>query len=67
MPKLRVTIIETRVATFDSGDIPANLIRELLLANEGSFDGKWGLDDVSRNEKYTIDSITVEPIETGIK
>ncbi len=58
--KLKVTVKETNVFTFDSGDLPKNLIKELLDKNEGSFDGNWGLYDVTKGPDRTIDSIVVE-------
>lgn len=69
MPKLKATIVSKQVVVFDSGDIPANLIKDVLTKNEGTFDGNWALGDVARNgsEVYTTESVEVEEIKAGSK
>jgi hypothetical protein len=58
--KLEVTIKHTQTATIDIGALPVNLIRELLVQNNGTFDGNWSLGDIrSANEKWVVDSIDV--------
>jgi hypothetical protein len=61
--KVLVTIKLTQTGIFETGDLPITLIRDLLVANDGSFDGNWGLGDVARgSEKYVTDEVTVEPL-----
>jgi hypothetical protein len=59
--KVEVTIQHKQTATFDAGDLPINLLRELLVKNEGTFDGNWGLGDVAKNDKWEVESVVVEP------
>ena len=62
--KVNVTIKQTQTATIDIGQLPINLIRELLTKNDGTFDGNWSVGDIQgANEKWTYDSIEVEPVE----
>jgi hypothetical protein len=64
MSKVEVTIITTHTVTFDAGDIPAPLLRDVLLANDGTFDGNWTLGDIrSEAEQYHTDSVTVEEVK----
>lgn len=61
--KIEVVIKQTQSATIDIGELPVNLVRDLLNKNEGTFDGNWGLSDVARgNEKWTVDSIEIEEV-----
>lgn len=64
MPKVKVTIKQTQSGTFDTGDIPANMVRDLLQKRaDGTFDGNWGLVDVARGtETWETDSIVVEEL-----
>jgi hypothetical protein len=58
--KVTVTIKTTQTATFNIGDIPPSLVKDLLTANEGTFDGNWSIGDLAgANEKYTTDSVEV--------
>jgi len=58
--KVEVVINHTQTATIDIGQMPVNLIRDLLAANDGTFDGNWSLSDVARSdEKWTVDLIQV--------
>jgi hypothetical protein len=64
MSKVKVTIKTTHTAMFNAGDIPANLIKALLEANDGTFDGNWSLGDIrAGNEKYVTDSVEVEEVK----
>jgi hypothetical protein len=64
--KVDVTIKTTQTATLDIGNMPVNLIRDLLTKNDGTFDGNWSIGDVGgANEKWTTDS--VEVVERGGK
>lgn len=67
MARLKVTVRQTQTATFDSGDLPANLIRDLLQKADGTFDGNWSLSDVARggNETWTTDEVIVEEVPSG--
>jgi hypothetical protein len=62
MPRVRVTIKQTQTATFDTGNLPVNLIRDVLRANEGTFDGNWSLGDVARDDKWVVDEVIVEEV-----
>lgn len=59
--KVRVTIKHTETATFDIGDLPINLVRDVLTKNDGTFDGNWSISDATRNDEWTVDSVEVEP------
>lgn len=56
--KVKATIKNTEEAIFDIGDLPLNLVRDLLVKNDGSFDGNWGLGDVGKST-WTTDSVEV--------
>ena len=60
--KLRITIISKQVVEFDAGDIPANLIKDLLTKNDGTFDGNWSPSDLRGDDRYTTESIEVEEV-----
>jgi hypothetical protein len=63
--KVKVTITSRHVATFDAGDIPANLIKDILGANDGTFDGNWGIGDINGStEEYITDFVEVEEIKS---
>ena len=59
--KVKVTIKQTQTATFDIGDLPLNMIRDILVANDGTFDDTWSLGDIRAAESWTTDSVEVEP------
>lgn len=66
--KVHVTIKNTQTATIDIGNLPINLVRDLLQSHDGTFDGNWSIGDVpSANEKWTTDSVEVEPETTAKK
>lgn len=60
--KVLVTIKTTQTATIDIGNLPVNMVRDILTKNDGTFDGNWSISDVpSSGEKWTTDSVEVEP------
>jgi hypothetical protein len=65
--RVNVTIIERRTSTFDIGDLPIKMVKSLLIAGNGSFDGNYTTGDVDRTEKYTVDSVEIEPVGKGTK
>lgn len=62
--KVKVTIVTTEVAIMEVGNVPANMVRDLLLKQgDGTFDGNWSPADVARqNVTFTTDSIEVEEV-----
>lgn len=56
--KVLVTIKQTETTTFDVGDIPVNLIRDLLVKNDGHFDDNWSAGDIGHAE-WMVDEVTV--------
>lgn len=63
MSKLSITIKHTQTATIDIGDLPINLVRDLLIKNDGTFDGNWSLGDIPNADKWGVESIEV--VEAG--
>lgn len=63
MSKVRVTIKHTQTGTFDTGSLPADLVRDVLVKNDGTFDGDWNLTDVARDDAWVVDEILVEEIK----
>lgn len=65
MSRVKVTLLHEETAEFDTGDLPVTLIRELLKKNDGTFDGNWGLGDVSRKADFKpmMDTLVVEEVE----
>ena len=58
--KVKVTITHKQTATFDIGDLNINLLRDVLVKNDGTFDGNWGLSDVTSTDHWTVESVEVE-------
>jgi hypothetical protein len=61
--KIRITIKNTHTVVTDIGSIPPNLIRELLVKNDGTFDGNWSPGDLPGQETWTTDSVEVEEVK----
>lgn len=60
--KVKVTILQQESATFDIGDLPINLVKDLLKKNDGSFDGNWSIADVTTKVEYETTAVTVEEV-----
>ena len=66
MAQVRVTIKTTEVKVMEVGDLPVNLIRDLLQKRgDGTFDGNWTPSDVQGQSDYSFDSIEVEELPKG--
>lgn len=63
--KVIITIKNTETAVIDVGDLPVDLVRDILVKNNGSFDGNWGIGDLGA--KYEVDSVTVEALDPTLK
>ena len=60
--KVLVTIKHTQTATIDIGKLPINMVRDILRANDGTFDCNWSIGDVPDSaDKWVTDSVEVEP------
>jgi len=59
--RVRVTVQHTQTVEFDRGDIPVNLIRDVLVKNDGTFDGNWSLGDVQA-DTWVVNSVEVEEV-----
>lgn len=58
--KVTVTVKRTETVTFETGDIPGSLVRDLLVKNNGTFDGNWSLYDLPRpSVEDVVDSVEV--------
>jgi hypothetical protein len=57
--KVTVTVKHTQTATFDIGDMPVNMVRDVLIKNEGTFDGNWSLGDIRGGDTWVVDSVEV--------
>lgn len=70
MPKLEVIITERHTATFDSGDLPARLIKTLLEENNGYLSREttgYSVGDIDRNERWEVESIEVNEVKPQSK
>jgi hypothetical protein len=65
--KVKVTVHTTETATFETGDLPLSLIRDLLVKNDGTFDGNYAIGDVARDDEWTTNEVIVEPLEGKAK